>query len=370
VVFTPPGEFAAAAYHSVLVSAGDDEWVEDPPPARAHMMRDVRIGFTTVGHGRPPWEVDNRGFDDGRTQPPTMAFAVRGTATSSGELLLGHHFALLDSNSSHKHNAVFIHRPDVGNPHVVVGWTGSVFGFSGMNDQGLAYTVNLSDTLDNPLADEFRTLLFFAKLVSSGIPAGMLGREILTHTSTVQEALDFLRTRRFTYGWNFLLGDAQADMALLEVDANIEGDATSFHVITPDTSDASNLDPWGRPYASVGPDDLRTNIHFTRNQQDIVMDIMGYQIYPQRYWTSYFFRSVRSFYILGDEISQRYGTIDVLEAQALLSIAELIDERDSMNAVVLEPERRRIYFALGEVPATDAPWVELDLGAWLAQGGP
>ena len=65
---------------------------------------------------------------------------------------------------------------------------------------------------------------------------------------------------------------------------------------------------------------------------------MGYQIYPQRYWTSYFFRSVRSFYLLGDEISERYGTIDVLGAQALLSIAELIDERDSMNAVVLEPE--------------------------------
>src|SRR5690606_21926185 len=139
---------APGAISSVVVQAGDRKIVEQPPPAHARFMRDERMTFSVKGAGKAPHEIANRGFEDGRTQPPAFAFAARGAATG-GDPLLAQHFALLDANTAHKHTAVFIHQPERGPAFAVVGWAGVIWGFSGLNVRGLAYGCTYSDSLDN-----------------------------------------------------------------------------------------------------------------------------------------------------------------------------------------------------------------------------
>jgi hypothetical protein len=370
VTFTPTGGFAPASYHALIVSAGDTLWDEDPPPGKANMMRDMRLGFTTEGDGRSPGEVPNSSFDDGRSQPPAFAFALRGSATVDGNPLLAQHFSLLDSNASHQHNVVFLHRPDVGRPHMVVGWTGAIFGFSGMNDEGLSFAVNYSDTLDNPLAAEFRDQLIFAKMISSGVSISILGRELLSQAGDTEEAVAWLREQPYTFGWNFLLADARGDIRMVEVDSNIAGDATSFHAYGPESRDASHLDPWGNPLSSVGNDDLSMGVHFRANREDIHLDLLGFAIRSQRTWSTYYYRTIRSYHLLSALILDGYGSFDAPAAQVLLSYEPLVDQRDSMNAVVYEPARMMLHVASGQVPATDGPFRTIDLGAWLAGEAP
>ena len=101
---------------------------------------------------------------------------------------------------------------------------------------------------------------------------------------------------------------------------------------------------------------------------DIDFTLYGFLLEPQRYWTSFYFRSVKAFWDLADLISEEYGNLDTEAMQRILSTPELVDERDSMNAAVYEPETLRIHYAMGKVPATDAEFVTVDLGE-LFQGG-
>jgi hypothetical protein len=90
------GGFPAASTVSLLLQAGDQSWVTEPLPAHARFMRDERISFTTVGAGVTPRAVENRGENDGRTLPPSIGFAARGSATVTGDSLMAHHYTLLD----------------------------------------------------------------------------------------------------------------------------------------------------------------------------------------------------------------------------------------------------------------------------------
>ena len=371
VTFTPPHGLPLAGTVSVLVSAGDLTWITDPPPAHARMMRDERFVFTTKGVGKAPYEVENRGAADNRYQPPSIGFAVRNTATADGRMLVAHHFALLDSNTSHKHTVLFVHHPSEGQPHVVLGWTGIVWGFSGMNQDGLVYTANVSDTLDNPVVGEFLRDLTHARLLCSGVPMGIVGREILTGSSEVDQAMAYLKAVDKTFGWNLILADPSGKMVGAEVDSNILGEADrGFYSYTPDTSDPQNVDPWGRPWASVGPDDLRMASHFQRNTEDIDFRLFKYPLIPpQRDWTSFYFRSLRAFYILGERISSSYGRLDVPSVINILRLDDLIDHRDSMNASVYDPGNLMLYFAMGQVPATSGPFITFDVAEALGQGG-
>ncbi len=372
VHFRPPGGFGSGATHTVQLSAGDNSWVVDPPPARARQMRDQRFVFTTRGDARQPHEVENRGYDDGRSQPPSIAFAARGSATVDGAPLLAHHFALLDSNTSHKHAALFLHRPDEGIAHVTLGWVGIVFGFTGMNAAGLSFGATMADTLDNPLIAEFRRHLVFAELRSSGMPMGMAGREVLATATSAAEAEAMLGQYPPTYGWNVLLADAAGDIRAMEIDAAILDEDLDVGVFayTPDPSQPGNLDAHGRPWASLGPDDLRMASHYQKNIDDIELELFDYQIEPQRTWSSFYYRSLRSFYTLGDALEAELGALDPQRAQAVLRLPALVDQRDSKIAPVREPAAQRLHYAMGQVPATDGPFMVFDLGEALDREQP
>ncbi|MBW1872779.1 MAG: hypothetical protein JRJ19_11985, partial [Deltaproteobacteria bacterium] len=134
VIFRPPGGLQSASEVSLILQAGDLAWVGDPPPKHARFMRDERIVFSTKGLGKQPHQIENRGAWDGRSQPPSIGFAVRNSASGDGKLRLAHHFSLLDSNASHKHTVLILHRPDDEKAHVTIGWAGVIWGFSGMNE--------------------------------------------------------------------------------------------------------------------------------------------------------------------------------------------------------------------------------------------
>ena len=370
ILFTPPEALEPASAVSLQFQAADLSLLTDPPPSHARVMRDERIVFTTVGYGEAPHQVPNKGGRDDRFQPPSIGFALRGSATVDGSVLAAHHFALLDSNTSHKHTALFIHRPERGRPHAVLGWTGIIWGFSGMNSDGLVYLANVADTLDNSVAGEFLDHLFWAKLLAGGVPIGIVGREVLANAGGVDQGLDILEDHQHSFGWNLILADRTGAMASAEIDSNILDDEDGgFYAFTPDAENPDNLDPWGRRWASAGRDDLRNDSHYVRNTEDIDLTILGIPLLqPQRCVSTFYFRSLRAFSILGELIEGSYGGLDRSKAIEIIRTPDLIDKRDSMNAVVFEPETLRLYFAMGEVPATDGPFIPLDLAAALEKG--
>ncbi len=370
VTFTPPGGLPPASVVSMIVQAGNLSRITNPPPVHARFMRDERIVFSTRGLGLKPFQISNLGEWDGRSMPTSLGFAVRNSATPDGRIRLAHHFALLDSNTSHKHSVLLLHRPDQGKAHVTLGWAGVIWGFSGMNEDGLVYMVNPSDTLDNPLAGQVRQKVWMAKLLLDSTPIGIEGREILTNFSSVPEADNFLAGEGSTFGWNLLLGDSQRRMAAVELDSNILGeDDGGYNVFDPDTANPGNLDQHGRRFASVGPDDLRFASHFVKNTPDIDSMILIFDVQPQRFWSSFYYRSLRTWFILGKQIAAGYGRLDTAAMIDLLRVPELVDTRDSMNAVIYEPESARLHYAMGQVPATDGDFTDFDLRGAEGQAG-
>jgi len=404
VIFTPPGGLPEASLVTMVIHASDMSPVYSPAPYHSRAMRPEQVAFTTSGydaaHGDAalPESVHNRGVADPDVMSPSLGFAVRGGATPDGLPVLAHHYALLDSDMVHEHSLVSVHVPESGFPHVTLGYTGLVWGFSGMNTEGMTWGFANSDTLDNPLVggaleaifepenllrlmehpdlDGLSAALSDVYMNTEGLPVGITGREVLTRTSNVPEAVEFLYGQERTYGWNMLLADAAGDIAVVEVDSHVMApdedvhtdsvrDENGFHYYSPDPDLSGNLDAHGYPWASVGADDIRMGSHFQKNYDDMIdLSIMGiFSPKMQRQWTSFYFRSLRAFHRLGDEVAARYGYIDADTAIEILRIQALVDIRDSMNAGVYEPARAVLHWAMGAAPATDAPFIELDLDA-------
>jgi len=362
-VFTPEGGFEEASVVSVLVMSGDLGLVTDPPPSHARFMRDERFVFTTEGYGCEIDEVGNQGYRDGRTQPPAITFGVRESATPDGVPRLAHNFAMLDANTSHKHTIITVHVPEEGHPHAVLGWTGLIWGFSGMNTAGVAFGAASSDSLDNGMTiDIIGNIgdLSNARLVMQGMPFGFSGRKMLSEASSVDEATELLRGDSRTLGWNVMLADGTGAIRAIEMDANIMG-ATDGGFFTYEPDDSGEK----QSIASVGPDDLRMASHFIVNDEDF--DLMFLR--PQRYWSSFYLRSLRAYYILGTELDHRYGLLDTEESIAVLSLTDLVDIRDGAHSVVFEPTTGHFHVAMGQVPPTDGAFHELDLAELVASGG-
>ena len=385
VILTPPEPLEAATLQSLQVQCGDLDIKDWPPPAHGNVMRDERMAFTTKGYAKAHGirrnalhEIPNIGDVDERLQPTSLAFGVRGTATTTGETFLAHHFVGLDNNTAHKHGIVFVHHPSEGKPFVVVGMAGVIWGTSGMSGNGLAYSYNLCDTLDNPVTNEFLHHLIWAKLLSDGIPIGVLMRETLQNADNVDEAQEYIKDKPKTFGWNILLADAARNMSVVEVDANIlnklDGGFYAYHPVDPPVINAwypgkrlsANRDKWGRAWASVGTDDIRTTMHFQANSDDFDLKWFPLNL-PQQFWTTYTYRSWRTFYLLGNELEANYGTIDLEGVKRIMRVPELNDVRNSMNATILAPESLQLWAAIGTVPATDSTFELVDFGSMIGK---
>ena len=371
VVFTPPGGFRPASVVSVIVSAGNLSELTEIPPVHARLMRDERFVITTEGSGLAPTEVDNLGAWDGRSQPPALGVGVRRSATPDGRTRLAHHFALIDANVAHKHGVLFVHHPDEGIPHATLGWAGLVGGFSGMNAQGLTWMGANSDTLNNSLTGQVDTDGFDALIRATGVPILVQGRRLLRDHGDVGSALSWLEQQPQTNGWNLLLGDAEGELAVVELTSDIKDDGTRFTAFGPG-DDGGDTPPDVRRLTdcSAGPDDLRFASHYQRKLPDAKGLVMVFEMKPQRYWSSFWFRSLRAHLMLGEQIARLQGKLDTPTLAGVLSSPGLVDTRDSMNAVIWEPETLQAHIAAGQVPATDGPFVPYELRDALTGGQP
>ncbi len=371
VRLTPAAPLPAAATLALIIQAGDTSEIYNPPPLHARFMRDERLLITTAGAGMLPQHVPNRSIDDGRSQPPASALALRGSATKDGQPLLGQHFSLLDANSSHKHGVVIIHHPENGESFVTVGWAGLMYGLSGMNVAGLAAAAVYSDTLDNRLVGTLLGQVVAAggdlsagRLTASGTPIGFGLRHILEKSSDALGAEAEVIKISHTLGWNYLLADAKGTLRAVEVDSG----AVTFPPKAEPTPQSFTFGPGhkdkqGRPVGSVGVDDLRIGAHYQVNTKDVmVLPVTEtVRIDPQNVWSSYYYKSLRVHSLVGDMVKAGYGTFDVPKLQTLLGDKAVVDTSDSMNAAVYEPATRRLHSAMGAVPATSMPFETVTL---------
>jgi hypothetical protein len=360
VTWTPPQPLKGIV--TVQVQAADNKLVTEPKPAHPRAMRTQQFTFTVAGTGKPRWQVENRGLANGISQPPAISFGLRGSATKDGKPLLAHHFSLLDAGTSHKHCLLQMHEPKDGAAYAFVGWAGVAYGMSGINADGVALSVNISDSLNNPLVGQFKDKLFDAQLLSRGVPAGVVVRRVLAEARNTNEAVKLATGVEHTFGWNLLVIDAASDLRAVEAHGNVMQDHDSAPVsYAPAQGSGPGRNGW--PRNSVGPDDLRMGVHFLHHAEDLWLGI-GYEIRPQRHWSTYFFASVRAQGALGDAIAKDYGAFDVSTVQAVLRQPLLVDRNDSMNAVVFEPVLRRFHVAAGTVPATDTAFQTFALPGW------
>ncbi|RME19263.1 MAG: hypothetical protein D6806_18645 [Deltaproteobacteria bacterium] len=352
VVFKPPVPLEPASVHTLVVSAHNRSKIVTPPPEHPRVMRDERIVFTTAGYGLAANAVKNVGTWDERSTPSALVFGLKGQATADRSPLLAHHFVLLDANIVHKHTVLFHHRTESGREFAVIGWAGLLWGFSGMNEDGLSIAFNPSDTLDNPLAGQVRKDLMYAKLLLEGIPMGMQLRLALERASSVEEAIELMRTWPATFGWNMVLADAQGDLRALERDSNILSDSDGGFI---------EIEP-GSTAASAGPADLRLGMHFSVNVPDIDTQLLIFDVQPQSWWSSFWYRSLRTVYLLDRRMMAGYGSFTADNVVKLLKDAQLTGSPESMNAVVFEPARRVLHYAMGTVPAPEGDFVTYSLG--------
>ena len=370
VDLVPPQPLPGATAVFLSVQASGLKIITDTPPDHPRTIRNEQITFGTAGLAATTWQLANRGVQDSRTQPPSIGFALRGTATKDGKPLLAHHFSLLDAGTSHKHTVIQIHHPDSGPDFMFPGWAGIVWGLSGINAEGLSFAVNMSDTLNNPLVGRVKEALFNpdigldgAKLLSSGLPVGFVARSVLESATTAAEAEAQIKAAQQTFGWMYLVADKAGAIVLVETNSNILGAPDTPASYTPDPSLPGNVDGHGQPWASVGPDDLRMSVAFRKLADDLTLNLIAFKLKPQRFWTSYFFTATRAFATLGDAIEKNYGQFDAQRAIQVLRQPGLFDHNDSMNAAIYEPATRTMRAALGVVPATDAPFDVFQLAA-------
>ncbi len=408
VVFRPEGGFPEGEAVAFIIQAGDQSPIYTPEPFHNRFMRDEHITFTTKGfaekngYGLQRYEVKNRAVDDGRSQPPSIAFALRDTAVSNDVPLLAHHYSLLDSNLIHEHSVHFTQIPTDGYPHTYMGWAGICYGFSGMNTEGMTYAMTNSDSLDNPLVggvvkvildnlgpilsspdnplDALATILGDTRLLATGLPIGFSGREMLRNMTTVDEAIKHFYLSGQTYGWNMLVMDKQGEMAAIELDGGFQNEVEKteddpihevdgFFYYQADPEDDVSTDEFGNLYGSINGDDLFIGSHYEKNRDDIRIWLDTFSLTPQSEWTGFYFRSLRAFHVLGDLITEYYGKINVPKAIEILRDPGLVDIRDSMSTAVFEPTKGIMNWASGDVPVTDQEFIPYNLNEAVAGKG-
>lgn len=356
VTFTPPAPLPLSSTQTLVVTAGDKLEVANPPPAHLSFMRDEELLFTVKGAGLTPAQVKRPALTDGRTRPPPVGFALTGAAAKGGTLL-AHHFALLDANTAFKHTLVTVHHPDNGAPaYATVGWAGVAFGMAGMSERGVGYACNPADTLDNSVVGSVIDQvgdLSKATLTAKGTPIGFVAREVLETATSTLDAVAVFKANKHVYGWNCLLADSAGVLRSVEVDSDVFKSGDGVFVVAP-----QDLNAQGQRIAGTSNEDLIAAAAYRLNTNDVVtLNLAGQRVVPQKVWSTFFYRSAR----VVDAVARKLaGGLDVEGAQALLGDVELVDRSDSMTAAVLDLKGKKLHYAIGQVPATSAPFLTFD----------
>ncbi|MFT3836875.1 MAG: carcinine hydrolase/isopenicillin-N N-acyltransferase family protein [Myxococcaceae bacterium] len=349
-----PGDLGPPGVHTLVVSLSDAKVLTRPAPDHESVIRDEEIVFTTQGTGLEPWEVRRPRLDDGRTRAPSFALGLARSRVADGPML-AQNFALLDASSAHEHTLVLVHHPEHGPSYVTVGWAGVIYGFSGMNSNGVAYGCNPADSLSNSVVQSVVAQvgdLTKAKLTASGLPVGFATREVLNQATDAASALSVMQGEKHTYGWTCNFVDKSGGMQALELNSGTFGSAFAAYGPT-------DLDAHGQRLGSVSDDDLFVASAYQKNLDDAPMlTIAGQRVVPERFWSGFFYRSVRAGTELGRQVRDHMSVEDV---ETMIGEDHLVDHSDSMNAVVYEPAALKLHSAIGTEPANASPYEDFTL---------
>lgn len=114
--------------------------------------------------------------------------------TKDGKIILGRNFDFYMGEDFARNKVVSFYKPDSGHAFASVSWPGFIGAVSGLNEAGLALTINAAAG-DPPMGTK--------------MPIALLTREILQYASNIEEALDICRRRETFVSESILLASAE-----------------------------------------------------------------------------------------------------------------------------------------------------------------
>lgn len=128
------------------------------------------------------------------------AFAVWDSFTTDGALLVGRNFDFSAGEAFARHRVVQFVKPDSGYRYIAVSWPGFCGVVSGLNEKGLAVTINASASRP-PL--------------QATTPISLLVREIIQYAGTLEQAVAIARRRRTFVSESILVASGDENRALI-----------------------------------------------------------------------------------------------------------------------------------------------------------
>ena len=142
-------------------------------------------------------------------------------------------------------------------------------------------------------------------------------------------------------------------MRSVEVDSDVFKSGDSVFEVAPADRNAQ-----GERIASTSDDTLLSAAAYRLNTNDVVtLNLAGQRVVPQKIWSTFFYRSRR---VVDAVVRKLKPGMSVADAEGLLGDDELVDKSDSMTAAVLELGKKKLHYAIGQVPATSKPFETLD----------
>ena len=126
------------------------------------------------------------------------AFAVRGTRSVDGQLLVGRNFDFYFGDAFAREKLLLVVKPERGYAFASVAWPGMWGVVSGMNQRGLTVTLNAAE----------------GKIpTSAALPVSLLAREILQYAATLDEAFAIVERAKIFVSESLLVASAADDRA-------------------------------------------------------------------------------------------------------------------------------------------------------------
>lgn len=224
-------------------------------------------------------------------------------ASSDGVARFGRNLDFPSFDIADKHSVILVFRPKDAHAFVVIGWPGMIGALSGMNEHGL--------TLANMEVTRKRR-------APTAMPYTLLYRTVLEKCTTVNEALELLKSTPRQTANNLMLMDATGDRALVE--------------ITPEGISVRRAP------------DLQALVS-TNHQRGQDLDSVGH---CRRYDT------------LCARSREKFGKLDLASVQHMLADVQQGDM--TLQCMIFEPKNRVFYLSTGK-RAADRTLVRYDLNA-------
>jgi len=128
------------------------------------------------------------------------SFGTWGSRSADGSMIIGRNFDFWVGDNFSKDKIVAFFNPSQGHKFMIVTWGGFIGAVSGMNDQGLAVTINAAKS-EIPTA--------------SATPVSLVTREILQYAGNIDQAIAIAKKRKMFVSESFLVASAADHKAII-----------------------------------------------------------------------------------------------------------------------------------------------------------